>query len=222
MTDQLAQYLENAAVYAPHWGLFLIFIFMTIESSFIPFPSEVVMIPAGFLAMRGEMTFGIWWLDCIVSALVGTAGCLAGAYINYFLVEKLGRSLLYRYGKYFFLKPEVLKRSEEIFNEYGEITTFVCRLLPGIRQIISVPAGLARMNHKSFILFTCLGGGLWNIILTAVGVYLGHLSKNMSYQELIRKGSQMISDHYIWMILFLGGVISLYFFVHRKIMKKGA
>jgi membrane protein DedA with SNARE-associated domain len=220
MTDQIAGYLQNAAVYAPVWGFFFIFVFMAVESSFIPFPSEVVMIPAGFLAMRGEMTTGIWWLDCLLAVLIGTAGCLAGAYVNYFLAEKLGRTLLYRYGKYFFLKPDTLERSEEIFREYGEITTFVCRLIPGIRQIISIPAGLSRMKHSSFILFTCLGAGIWNIILTLNGVYLGHLSKDLSYVELVHKGKQMISEHYIWIFLFLAVVVAGYLLVHKKVMKK--
>lgn len=220
MTDQIAEQLQNAAVYAPVWGFFFIFLFMTIESSFIPFPSEVVMIPAGFLAMRGEMTTGIWWLDSLLAILIGTAGCLAGAYVNYFLAEKLGRTLLYRYGKYFFLKPETLERSEEIFREYGEITTFVCRLIPGIRQLISLPAGLAQMKHGSFILFTVLGAGLWNLILTGIGVYLGHLSKDLTYVELVHKGKQMISDHFVWILLFLVIVVAGYLLIHKKVMKK--
>ena len=222
MTDQIAQYLQDISIYAPAWGLLLIFIFMTIESSFIPFPSEVVMIPAGFLALRGEMATGIWWMDCILAIISGTIGCLAGAYINYFLAEKLGRSLLYKYGKYFFLKPETLQRAEEIFRNHGEITTFICRLLPGIRQVISIPAGLSRMKHKSFIIFTVLGGGIWNIILTAVGAFLGHFSRDLSYVELVHKGKQMISDHYIWLLVFLAVIIAGYLMIHHKIMKKEA
>lgn len=220
MTDLIAEHLQNASVYAPAWGFLLIFLFMTIESSFIPFPSEAVMIPAGFLAVRGEMTTGVWWMDCLLAVIIGTAGCLAGAYVNYFLAEKLGRTLLYKYGKYFFLKPEMLERSEEIFREYGEITTFVCRLLPGIRQIISIPAGLARMKHGSFIFFTLLGAGIWNVVLTGIGGYLGHLSKDMSYVELVHTGKKMISDHYVWIIVFLAAVIAVYLIVHRKVMKK--
>ena len=222
MTDQIAQHLQNASAFAPTWGFLLIFIFMAIESSFIPFPSEVVMIPAGFLALRGEMTTGIWWLDCILAVLIGTAGCLLGAYINYFLAEKLGRTLLYRYGKYFFLKPDTLQRAEEVFRKHGEITTFICRLIPGIRQVISIPAGLSQMKHKPFIIFTSLGAGIWNLILTAVGAYLGHLSKDMSYVELVHKGKQMISDHYIWLLLVLAALVGGYLLIHHKVMKKEA
>ena len=222
MTDQIALYLQDASAYAPTWGILLIFLFMAIESSFIPFPSEVIMIPAGFLALRGDMTTGIWWLDCIIAVLVGTAGCLAGAYVNYFLAEKLGRTLLYRYGKYFFLKPETLQRSEEIFRKHGEITTFICRLIPGIRQVISIPAGLSQMKHKPFIIFTSLGAAIWNIILTGIGAYLGHLSKDMSYIDLVNKGKQMISDHYIWLLLLLILIVGGYLLLEHKIMKKRA
>ena len=222
MTDQIAQYLQDASSYAPAWGFLLIFICMTIESSFIPFPSEVVMIPAGFLALRGDMTTGIWWLDCILAVLIGTIGCLLGAYVNYFLAEKLGRTLLYRYGKYFFLKPDTLERSEEIFRKHGEITTFICRLIPGIRQVISIPAGLARMKHRPFIIFTVLGAGIWNIILTGIGAYLGHLSKDISYIELVHQGKKMISDHYIWLLLVLAIIVAGYLFIHHKVMKKDA
>ena len=220
MTESIISCVESAMTLAPVWGFVLIFVFMTVESSFIPFPSEVVMIPAGFLALRGEMTTGIWWLDCILAVLIGTAGCLLGAYVNYFLAEKLGRTLLYRYGKYFFLKPDTLQRAEEVFRKHGEITTFICRLIPGIRQVISIPAGLSQMKHKPFIIFTSLGAGIWNLILTAVGAYLGHLSRDMSYVELVHKGKQMISDHYIWLLLALAILVGGYLLIHHKVMKK--
>ena len=104
MTEQIAAHLDAIAQYAPVWGFLLIFIFMTIESSFIPFPSEVVMIPAGFLAFKGQLTTGNPWIDCIIAVVVGCLGSIAGAYINYYLALKLGRTFLHKYGKYFFLK----------------------------------------------------------------------------------------------------------------------
>ncbi len=219
MSDIIASHISAAAAYAHVWGFFIIFFFMTVESSFIPFPSEVVMIPAGFMAMRGELTTGIWWLDCILAILFGVSGSMAGAYINYYLAEKLGRAFLYKYGKYFFLSPETLQRSEEVFREYGDITTFVCRLLPAIRQLISIPAGLARMEHKRFALFTFLGAGIWVVILTFLGAYFGHLAGNMTYVEMVNKGSRIISDHYIWIILALAVITAVYLFVQKKIMK---
>ena len=128
MTEQIAAHLDAIAQYAPVWGFLLIFIFMTIESSFIPFPSEVVMIPAGFLAFKGQLTTGNPWIDCIIAVVVGCLGSIAGAYINYYLALKLGRTFLHKYGKYFFLKEPTLDRAEEIFRKYGELATFVCRL----------------------------------------------------------------------------------------------
>ena len=116
MLDMLASHLDQIAVYAPVWGFALIFFFMTVESSFIPFPSEIVMIPAGFMAARGELSFHSAYPDLAVSVLVGIAGSLAGAYVNYFLSLWLGEPFLRRYGKWFFLKPAALDRAVELFN----------------------------------------------------------------------------------------------------------
>ena len=124
MTETVAATLDSLTAYAPAWGLVLIFVFMTIESSFIPFPSEVVMIPAGFLACRGGLTTGIPVLDMLLAIVCGLAGSMAGAYVNYYLAIWLGRPFLHRYGKYFFLKEEALNRSEEIFREYGDPSAY--------------------------------------------------------------------------------------------------
>ncbi|MCQ2378370.1 MAG: DedA family protein [Victivallaceae bacterium] len=220
MTETIASHIEFFAAHAQCWGLPAIFIFMAVESSFIPFPSEVVMIPAGFLAIRGEMTTGIFWADALLAVLVGLAGSMAGAYVNYFLARSVGRNFLYRYGKYFFLSPQTLERSEEIFRKYGDLATFVCRLLPAIRQLISIPAGLARMNFGRFSFFTALGAGIWIVILTAVGAWFGHLSGDMSYAQLIGAGKEMISRHYGWILVFLVAFSVAYIFVHRFIMGK--
>ena len=222
MTEIIAGHIADFAACAKVWGLLFIFIFMTVESSFIPFPSEVVMIPAGFLAARGEMLTGNLYVDVVLAVIVGLAGSLAGAYINYFLAVSAGRKFLYAYGKYFFLKPETLARSEEIFRQYGDVATFVCRLLPAIRQLISIPAGLSRMNFARFSFFTGLGAGLWIIILTAVGAFFGKKSGDMSYVELVEKGKVMISENYLWVILFLVVFCVGYFLIHRRVMSSGA
>ena len=219
MTETLASHIAYFAQFAHVWGLLLIFIFMTIESSFIPFPSEVVMIPAGFLAARGEMLTGNVWIDCILAIVIGSAGSLAGAYINYYLALSLGRTALHKYGKYFFLKEETILRAEEVFREYGAAATFICRLLPAIRQLISIPAGLAKMPLASFTLFTGLGAGIWVVILTAIGAWLGHLSGDMDYPTLINKGKQLISDHYIWIIVSVVVFGAIYLFIHKRVMK---
>lgn len=192
---------------------------MTIESSFIPFPSEVIMIPAGFLAYRGELTFGAPVPDWIFIVLCGLAGSLAGAFINYYLALALGRPFLYRYGKYFFIKPEMLQRAEALFLKYGEITTFVCRLITVIRQLISIPAGLSRMPLIRFSLFTALGAGIWSAILAGIGWYLGRLSKHMTYRELVYYGKDILKDNVIWLFLFLAVLVAIYTLSHRLIMK---
>lgn len=222
MTEILINHIQWGAEHAKIWGFLMIFIFMTIESSFIPFPSEVVMIPAGFLAFRGGLSFGNPWMDMTAAILSGLAGSMAGAYINYFLALLLGRPLLYRYGKYFFLSEHTLSRSEEIFREYGDITTFVCRLLPAIRQLISIPAGLARMKHSKFIFFTMLGAGIWTAILAFIGYYLSSLVKDMTYAELVHRGEKIIRENYIWIFLALVIIVVVYAFIHHKIMKSSS
>jgi len=147
-----------------------IFVGMTIESSFFPFPSEIILIPAGALIARGEMTF-------ILVFLAGLLGSLLGALINYFLALFLGRKtidlLISRYGKILFINKEKIKKSDDYFEKYGEITTFVGRLIVGVRQFISIPAGFSKMNLFKFCLFTSLGAGIWTIILIYIGYFFG-------------------------------------------------
>lgn len=218
MTELLIQYLEMAAAVAATWGLVLVFVFMTIESSFIPFPSEIVMIPAGFLAARHAMPFGDPTLDVIASIIAGTVGSLAGAYINYYLFSWLGTPFLEKYGKYFGLPPAKLGRAEEIFREYGAGATVVCRLLPAIRQLISIPAGIARMHLGVFTACTAFGAGVWVAILTFIGYYLGRSTATMTYADLIHSGHAMISENMIWIIpVCLLGFVG-YVFIQNKIM----
>jgi len=218
MTHYLIQYIEWGVQHAAVWGLLLIFFFMTVESSFIPFPSEIVMIPAGFLAYRGELLLSSPLPDLLLAILFGTGGSIMGAYINYFLFLKLGRPFLYRNAKYFFLSTETIARAEEIFNRHGEIATFICRLLPGIRQLISIPAGLAKMPLPRFTLFTTLGAGIWSAILALTGYYLASLAGNVSYADLIVNGKENIHRYFPWLILGLSILIIVYILLHRKIM----
>lgn len=145
-----------------------IFAMMTIESSFIPFPSEVAMIPAGALVERWEMSF-------LLALFAGTAGAWLGATINYILGYSLGgpviKTLIHKYGKYIFLNESHYLQAEKFFQEKWAITTFVGRFIPAVRQLISIPAGVFRMNFAVFSLWTILGAGLWNIILLAIGYY---------------------------------------------------
>lgn len=143
-----------------------IFIMMFLESSFFPFPSEVVMIPAGYLAYKGEM-------NIFLVVFFGILGSLAGAIFNYYFALKLGRVFLLKYGKYFFIKDETIFKMEEFFSKHGHISTFFGRLIPVVRQYISLPAGLSKMNLFVFSIYTSLGAGIWVIILTLLGYFLG-------------------------------------------------
>jgi len=148
------------------WGYAGIFVMMFLESTFFPFPSEVAMIPAGYLAFQGKMD--IW-----LAILAGLGGSLAGALFNYFLALTLGRKLLIKYGKYVFIKEETINKLETFFKTHGHISTFTGRLIPGIRQLISLPAGLSRMNIAEFSAYTALGAGIWASILATLGYYAG-------------------------------------------------
>lgn len=219
MIETLAAHLDAFAALAPTWGLLLVFVFMTIESSFIPFPSEVVMIPAGFLAARGELGCGTPLAAVTLAFLVGVLGSLAGAYVNYFLALWVGKPFLEKYGKWFFLKPAALDRACEVFNRYGAATTFVCRMVPAIRQLISIPAGIARMPLGSFTLFTALGAGVWTAILTFVGWAIGRSTAHITYLELCLKGKEMASAN---LPLVLGGavaLVALYALLSKLVMK---
>ncbi len=147
-------------------GYIGIFVMMFLESTFFPFPSEVVMIPAGYLVYKGEM-------NMLIVLLCGIIGSLAGALFNYFLAIYVGRSILIKYGKYFFIKEKTILKAENFFSKHGHISTFSGRLIPAVRQLISFPAGLAKMNLLSFSIYTTLGATIWIVILTLLGYYIG-------------------------------------------------
>jgi membrane protein DedA with SNARE-associated domain len=221
--DFLIPFLEKVAVFGATWGPFLVLFFMTVESSFIPFPSEIVMIPAGFMAARGEFyPADHLWAAISLAIVCGIAGSLAGAWMNYFLSLRLGRPFLHKYGKYFFIDPGKLERAEELFREYGEVTTFVCRLIPVVRQLISIPAGISRMNVLRFSLFTGAGAGIWVVILTLLGYWFGTTTEGMSYGQLVHAGKDMIKDQLVWILLGCGLLIAVYVWVHRMAAGKGA
>lgn len=139
---------------------------MFLESSFFPFPSEVVMPPAGYLAGQGQM-------NLLVVFACGIVGSLLGALFNYYIATRWGRKFFDRFGKYFFVSHETLDKAEAFFAKHGHISTFTGRLLPVIRQYVSLPAGLARMNLPKFCFYTGLGSGIWVVILTMIGYWIG-------------------------------------------------
>lgn len=167
-----------------HMSLFYVFLFMAIESSFIPFPSEIVVPPAVYIGVtRGDMSV-------VGVGLAATAGALVGSIINYVLAMWIGRPLVYgfarsRFGSICMLSPEKVQRAESYFDKHGAASTFIGRLIPVIRQLISIPAGLARMNFGKFVLFTTAGAAVWNVALCAVGYWLSSL--RLSKEQLLDK-----------------------------------
>ena len=185
------------------WGYVGIFLMMFLESSFFPFPSEVAMIPAGYLASKGEMSLSI-------AFLCGVGGSLAGAVFNYYLCYFFGRNLILKYGKFIGITDEKFTKFEAFFNKHGEISTFTCRLIPGIRQYISLPAGLAKMNMARFSIFTSLGAGIWVAILLVLGYFIGE------NEELIKEKLRLIT---IALLAFVA-IISMIYLVILKKKKK--
>ena len=152
----------------------LIFVLMAIESSFIPFPSEIVVPPAAYFACSGATSGD---LNVYVVVIVATLGALLGATVNYVLSLLIGRPVVYgfansRIGHMCLIDAAKVEKAEKYFDEHGAVSTFLGRLIPAVRQLISIPAGLARMNFAKFALFTTLGAGIWNAVLAALGWWL--------------------------------------------------
>ena len=181
-----------------------IFLLMAMESSIVPVPSELVMPPAGYLAQQGQMHIGL-------AILAGTLGSLVGAYANYYAAHYLGRPLLYRYGKYVLVGPEKLQRMEAFFLRHGEISTFIGRLLPVIRHLISIPAGLSGMNHLRFSLYTLAGAGIWCTVLAWIGYIIGE------NQQLIMQYSHQAL---LWVVVASAALIAGYIWWQRRYGKK--
>lgn len=174
-------------------GYMGIFFMMFLESSFFPFPSEVVMIPAGYLSSKGEMNLA-------VAILMGISGSLFGALFNYYLATKLGRVLILKYGHYVFFTPETLDKVEQFFKKHGAFSTLSGRLIPVIRQYISLPAGLARMNLWKFSFYTSIGAGIWVTILALLGYYFGQ------NETLLKEYLHIITFAVLGLIILAGGI----------------
>ena len=197
MMHTLIQWLLSTIGAMGYPGILLL---MAMESSIIPVPSELVMPPAGYLVHQGKMNMAL-------VILCGTIGSLIGAYANYFVSRYLGRPLILKYGKYVLIPPDKFIRVEQFFLKHGEISTFIGRLLPVIRHLISIPAGVAGMNHFKFTTYTLLGAGIWCTILTLIGYAIGE------NQQLIIQYSHKAL---LWVVLFCAALIAVYIWRQRR------
>lgn len=205
------------AWYATHMNYGSITALMTVESSFIPFPSEIVIPPAVYVASHEESSLNVapsYPVNVLLIVLFGTIGALLGAIINYFLALWLGRPIIYAFadsklGHLLLLSSEKIQKAEDYFNNHGKVSTFIGRLIPGIRQLISIPAGLARMHFGSFLLYTFLGAFLWNMVLALLG-YIAH-----GQADLINQYSHELSVAILVLIALL-----VVYFVIKKVVKR--
>ena len=207
--------------YAENMNYATITTLMAVESSFIPFPSEVVVPPAAYVAgIEGSSlhTTDSYTINVLLIILFGTLGAMIGAIINYLLAMWLGRPIIYAFadsklGHLCLLSAEKVKKAEDYFNAHGKVSTFVGRLIPGIRQLISIPAGLCKMHFGWFLFYTFLGAGVWNVVLALLG-YVAH-----GQMDLIHTYSHELSIA----IMALLGIVVVYFVVKTVIKrsKKG-
>lgn len=203
--------------YSAHMNYASVTALMTIESSFIPFPSEVVIPPAAFVAGQPESVLcatGNYPVDVLLIVLFGTLGAMLGAIINYGLSVWLGRLIIYKFadskiGHLCLLSGEKLERAEAYFREHGNVSTFIGRFIPGIRQLISIPAGLSRMHFGAFLWWTFLGAFIWNCVLAAIGYIAA------GQMDLIKEYSHELS---IAMIALLG--IGVLYIIVKQIIKR--
>ncbi len=199
--QQLADWYMNNINY------FTITLLMAIESSFIPFPSEIIIPPAAWKAAQGD-------LNIYLVVFFGTLGALIGALFNYYIAFYLGRKLVYtfantRFANMMLIDAHGVEKSEKFFIKHGKVSTFIGRLVPAIRQLISIPAGLSKMKLTDFILYTVLGSMVWNIILAVLGYFL------YSQKELLDLYYKELS----WVFLVLG-VLFIVYLVYKGFKKK--
>ena len=188
-----------------------VFLFMAIESSFIPFPSELVVPPAVYLALQDNISMNVYLIITLA-----TLGALVGAYINYYLAIWIGRPLVYkfansRFGHICLLDQTKVEKAEAYFDKHGVISTFIGRLIPGIRQLISIPAGLAHMNIVKFSVFTSLGALIWNVALAILGYILTTIPGIKTTDELLTNINKY--NHYLTYAGLTIGVVCIVFII---------
>lgn len=197
-----------------HLNYWTIALLMAIESSFIPFPSEVVVPPAAYKAAGASSD-----LNVVMVVVAASIGAIVGSLINYGLAYFLGRPIIYKFansrlGHMCLLDEQKVQVAEKYFNEHGAVATFTGRLIPAVRQLISLPAGLARMNLGKFVLFTVLGAGIWNAVLAAIGYNLAAVVPEDQLMEKVTEYSHEISYGIVAVVVLILG------FLFYKGMKK--
>lgn len=196
-----------------HLNYWTITLLMAIESSFIPFPSEVVVPPAAWKAAAGSGGLNVWLV-----VLFATVGANIGALINYCLAKWLGRPIVYkfansRFGHMCLIDEAKVRHAEEFFEKHGAVATFIGRLIPAVRQLISIPAGLARMKLTTFLLFTTLGAGIWNAVLAAIGYYLSKVPGIETEEQLLEKVNEY--SHEIGLVCIVLAIFVVGFLIYK-------
>ena len=196
-----------------HLNYWTITLLMAIESSFIPFPSEVVVPPAAWKAAAGNGGLNVYLV-----VLFATIGANIGALINYYLAKWLGRPIVYkfansRFGHMCLIDEAKVQNAENFFDKHGAIATFIGRLIPAVRQLISIPAGLARMKVTTFLLFTTLGAGIWNAVLASIGYYLSKVPGIETEEQLLEKVNEY--SHEIGLVCIALAIFVIGFLVYK-------
>lgn len=203
------------------YGYTGIFVMMTLESTFVPFPSEVAMIPAGIEVANGQM-------NLYLAIFFGTFGSWVGSSINYFLAYKYGRDFLKKYGKYVRLDLEKIAMLDRYFKSHGNMTVFIIRFVPLVRQYISFPAGLAKMNFWQFSLYTSLGAGIWVTILAVLGQQFGNvfgevfLNQQINFELMATVIKPYVNEILIYTGLFLAVLLAIYIFFKKRYLDQPA
>ena len=200
-----------------HLNYWTVMLFMTIESSFIPFPSEAVVPPAAWkAAVSGDM-------NVVLVVVFATLGALIGAFINYYLAVWLGRPIVYKFansriGHMCLIDEAKVQKAEKYFDEHGAVSTFVGRLVPAVRQLISIPAGLARMSVGRFVLYTSLGAGVWNAILAVLGYYMASIPGLQTEEAVMNKVKEYSSE--IGVVFIVLAVFIVAYLAYKGLKKK--
>ena len=212
--ESVAELLKWVLENLNYW---VVTIFMAIESSFIPFPSEVIVPPAAWKSMADES------MNIVLVVVFATIGADIGALINYYLARWLGRPIVYkfansRFGHMCLIDEDKVRHAEEYFKKHGAVSTFFGRLIPAVRQLISIPAGLAGMKLSSFLLYTTLGAGIWNVILALIGYLIYRFTEIKTTNDVYVMATEY--SHEIGYVIIAVAILVVGFLIYKGMKKK--